>query len=122
MIEFSSMVAKPAKSPGELLSLITEMDRRMKMLEDVTGEPVPAMMAKAVLIGILDPITRQHTATVHALQYDKLKPTVMEFASNATNNSGEAEKAMQMDYLIISLWLSVFDPHCRQNTDCRPPS
>ena len=97
MAEFSGMVVKPAKGPGDLLSLITEMDRRMKILEDVTREPVPSMMAKAVLIGILDPITRQHTAIVHALQYDKLKPSVIEFASNAINNSGDAEKATQVD-------------------------
>ena len=96
LADFTNMVTKPAKNSTELMSMITDMDRKMKFLEDVTGEEVPGMMAKAVLIGILDPLTRQHTATLHTLQYDKLKPKVMEFASNATSSTGGKE-AMQAD-------------------------
>ena len=65
------------------MGLITEMERRITFLEDVTGELVPQMMKKAILLGILDPMTCQHTASRHTLLYDKLKPAVLEFASNA---------------------------------------
>ena len=37
MAELSGMVARPAKSPGETSALLTEMDRKMKLVEDVTG-------------------------------------------------------------------------------------
>ena len=56
------MVARPAKSLGETVALLTEMDRKMNLVEDVTGEEVSEMHARSVLVGILDPVTRQHTA------------------------------------------------------------
>ena len=31
------MMARPAKSSRETLALLTEMDRKMKLVEDVTG-------------------------------------------------------------------------------------
>ena len=37
MAEFSGMVARPVESPGETIALLTEMDRKMKLVEDVTG-------------------------------------------------------------------------------------
>ena len=59
MAQFSGMVARLAKSPGETIALLTEMDRKMKLVEDVTGEEVSEMHARSVLVGILDPVTRQ---------------------------------------------------------------
>ena len=53
MAECSGMVARLAKIPGETVALLTEMDRKKKLVEDV---------ARSVLVGILDPVTRQHTA------------------------------------------------------------
>ena len=64
-MEFSGMVARPAKNPEETRNLITEMERKRKMVEDVTGEDVSENHAKSVLVGILDPTTRQHTAMYH---------------------------------------------------------
>ena len=63
--DFSGMVAKPATKPGETKSLITEVERRMKMVEEVTGELISDNPAKSVLVGILHPMTRQHTAMHH---------------------------------------------------------
>ena len=34
------MVAKPAKAPAELIALITEIDRKLKLIGDLTGEEV----------------------------------------------------------------------------------
>ena len=36
MAEFSGMVARPAKSLGETIALFTQMDRKMKLVGDVT--------------------------------------------------------------------------------------
>ena len=45
MAEFSGMVARRAKSPGETVALLTEMDNKIKFVEDVTGEEVREMHA-----------------------------------------------------------------------------
>ena len=37
LMEFSAMVAKPAKTPDETRNLITEMERKIKLVEDVTA-------------------------------------------------------------------------------------
>eukprot|EP00974_Lingulodinium_polyedra_P103167 9987827-Lingulodinium_polyedra.AAC.1 len=81
------MIARPAKTPGETLTMITELERKKNTVEDVTGEEISGMHAKSVLIGILDPITRQHTAMEHMRDYDGLKKIIEEFANNATAKS-----------------------------------
>ena len=66
MADFSGMVARPPKSPGETIALLTETDPKMKLVEDVTGEEISEMHARSALVGILDPVTRQHTATIRS--------------------------------------------------------
>ena len=56
----------------------------MKLVEDVTGEEVSKMHLRSVLVGILDPVTRQHTAMNHSKSYEALKKIVQEFASKST--------------------------------------
>ena len=51
MAEFSGMVARPAKSPGKTIALLTEMDRKVKLVEDVTGEEVSEMHARSAQVG-----------------------------------------------------------------------
>ena len=87
LAEFSGMIARPAKNTGETLTLITELEKKKKTVEDVTGEEISDMHAKSVLIGILDPTTRQHTAMEHTRDYDSLKNIIEEFANNATAKS-----------------------------------
>ena len=85
--EFSGMVARAAKSPGESIALFTEMDRKMKFVDDVTGEEVSEMHAHArsVLVGILDPVTRQHTAMNHSKSHEALKKIVQEYDGPGRN-------------------------------------
>ena len=64
-MEFSAMVARPAKTPEETRNRITEMERRIKLVEDITGEEISENHIKSVLVGILDPVTRQHNAMYH---------------------------------------------------------
>ena len=50
----------------------------MKLVEDVTREEVSEMHARSVLVGILDPVTRQHTTMNHSKSYK----IVQEFANH----------------------------------------
>ena len=86
------IMARPAKSPGETIALLTEMDRKMKLVEDVTVEEVSEMHARSVLVGILDPVTRQHTAMNHSKSHGALEKIVQEFANNPTTS----QEAMQI--------------------------
>ena len=92
MAEFSGIVARQAKSPGETIALLTEMDRKMKLVEDVRGEEVSEMHARSVLVGILDPVTCQHTAMNRSKSNEGLKKIVHEFANNSTTG----QEAMQI--------------------------
>ena len=38
LAELSGMVAKPAGAPQETKALVTEIERKIKLVEDVTGE------------------------------------------------------------------------------------
>ena len=86
MAEFSGMVARLAKSPGETIALLTEMDRKMKLVEDGTGEEVSEMHARSVLVEILGPVTRQHTVMNHSKSHKALKKIAQQFPNNSTTS------------------------------------
>ena len=50
------------------------------------------MHARSVLVGILDPVTRQHIAMNHSKSYEAITTIVQEFASNSTTG----QEAMQI--------------------------
>ena len=97
LAEFANMAASRAKQPYELLSLMTEMEKKIKLIEELTGEVVGGLHKKSVLIGLLDPITRQHTAMRHNENFEVLKQTVVEFVSNAVIIPTGGSSAMQVD-------------------------
>ena len=78
-----------AKSPGESIALLTEIDRKMKLVDDVTGEEVSEMHARSVLVGILDPVTRQHTLH-ELLSHEALKKIVQEFRHQLDDRPGSS--------------------------------
>eukprot|EP00973_Karenia_brevis_P008978 1215836-Karenia_brevis.AAC.1 len=59
------------------------MEKRIKLIDEI-GVQVSETHAKSVLIGILDPETRKHTAMKHGKNtgYEELKVIVLEFANN----------------------------------------
>ncbi len=65
-------------SPEE--TRITVSERKTKLVEEVTGEEVSEKYAKSMLVGILDPMTRQHTAIHHGNKAtcEQLKKMVLE--------------------------------------------
>ena len=84
LAEFSGMIRRPAKNTEETKSLITEMDEKKNMVEEMTGSPVGEQHAKSILLGILDPITRQNTAASQGKEtYEGLKKIVLEFVNYA---------------------------------------
>jgi hypothetical protein len=84
LMEFSAMMARPAKTQDETRSLAMEMERRIKLVEDVTGEEVSENHVKLVLVGILDPMTREHTAMYRGSKasHEQLKKVVLEFTND----------------------------------------
>ena len=90
LADFAVMVIKPARSIGETWELLTEMERRMKILRDLTDQGVSDMHVRSVLVGILDPMTRQHTASAHkqSESFEVFKTAVLEF----TNAAGMSQK------------------------------
>lgn len=90
----SGMVAKPAKTPNDTRTLVMELERRIKVAEDVTGELISENHTKSILVGILDPLTRQHTAMHHGVTatFEQLKRVILEFI----NNVSRQEDAMQV--------------------------
>ena len=91
MAEFSGIVARLAEGPGRTIALLTEMDRNMKLVEDVTGEEVSEMYARSEVVGILDLVTRQHTTMNHSKSDEALKKIAQEFTNNSTS-----QEAMQI--------------------------
>ena len=59
LIHFSGMVTRPAKTVEATSSMITEMERQIKMVEDVTRMAARENHAKPLLVGILDPASTQ---------------------------------------------------------------
>ena len=50
LADFAAMVKKPARSIGETRELLTEMERRMKMVRDLTDQGVSDMHVRSVLV------------------------------------------------------------------------
>ena len=88
LYEFANMVLKPSKNTDDLRMLLVEMETKIKNVEDITGEVVSSAHAKGVLVGIMDPITRQHTAMQQGENFDVLKKLVKEFVNNAGPRGG----------------------------------
>ena len=68
----------------ETRSRVIEIDRMAKMTHEITGHPVGDGHWKSVLVGMLDPVTRQHTANLMGSKHsaNDLKNAILEFTSN----------------------------------------
>ena len=86
MADVGNMVTKPAKNPAETRTLISELERRVRLAEDITGRTLDDNHKKSVLAGVLDPTTKLHTS-MHmgvSTSYHELKRVVLEFANNVS--------------------------------------
>ena len=85
-----------AKSIAETRELLTELERRMKMVRDLTEQGISDLHARSVPIGILDPQTGQHTAYRQADPFEQFKNSVFEFVNAAGSSQGELTKSDPM--------------------------
>ena len=86
MCYVTSMVTKPAKTPAETRTLVVELERRVRMAEEITDRALDDGHTKSILCAILDPTTRAHTSSYMgaATPYHELKKAVLEFVANNT--------------------------------------
>ena len=57
----------------ETRSFVTELERKMKLIRELTHEGVSDVHARSVHIGILDPMLRQHPAYKQGEQFETSK-------------------------------------------------
>lgn len=83
MADFSGMAAKLAKAPKDTRVLMTELERKMRVIEDITGVTISDDHTKSVLVGLLDPVTRTQIAARHGqnIKFAELNATVLEFVT-----------------------------------------
>ena len=77
-------MVKVTKTPAETRSHMTEIDRMAKLVFEVTGRAVSDESMKGVLVGSLDPVTRQMTAHLHGVDTstEELRNHISRFTSN----------------------------------------
>ena len=96
-----AFVQKPSRSPAETRARVTELERRVRVAEDVTGKPLDDGTVKGVLAMVLDPITRAHTTAYMGANfgYQELKRAVLEFVANNAIAAGtqKANEPLPMD-------------------------
>ena len=103
MCDLSAMVAKPAKTTSETRALVVELERRIRLAEDVTGDVLGDGHVKSILAAVLDPVTRAHTSAYQGVgtSYQELKRVVLEFANNNLANTSSVNKPSGPDPMQI---------------------
>ena len=94
--DLSKMILAPAKNPEEMRKLINELTTRMKAVYDITKEPVDDTHAKSILLGVMDPLTKQHLARTpasacHSPWHERsARPTSANYASRTEYSRSSA--------------------------------
>lgn len=100
LTDVTAIVYKPAKTPAETRLRIVELDRRIRIAEDLSGEPMDDKHMKSLLAIILDPLTRAHTTQYLGVSksFQDLKRAVLQFtANNASNPTPKTGETSAMD-------------------------
>jgi len=87
LTEFSMMINKPARNPEETRKLLVEFEIKLKQLEDISGKAVDEMHSRGILISMLDPLTKQHTAMSQGDGLQAFKAKIQQFV-NGTAGGG----------------------------------
>ncbi len=102
--DLTRMIANPAKNFEETKKLLTEFTVKLRLAEELSGEQMSDTHQRTVMVGILDPKTREHTTKYHGTgtSLEKLKKKVMAFINGAsapptsTASSGRGAAPMQL--------------------------
>ena len=62
LADVTMMAVKTAKTTEETRSLVAELKERVKRAEEITGEKIAGIFAKAIMISFLDPMTKQQNS------------------------------------------------------------
>ena len=91
LAELGSMAGKPAKTPSETRTLLLDMEKSVKLVQDVTGSGIDTLHKKSIVLGILDPTTRQHTTQYHgsSTPYAEFVTKIREFVNSVAGSSGK---------------------------------
>ena len=86
LANFSNLGTKRCNTPAETRSRVIEIDRVARATQEVTGEPIGEGHWKSALVGMLDPVTRQHTASLmgSGTSVADLKRAILEFTANVS--------------------------------------
>ena len=88
----------PAKNIDETRSKMVELKVRIAKAENILHMEVQEMQKMTALLQIIDPITRQHTATMGLKAFDEFYTKAMLFANtNATIYGGTKEDVKSLD-------------------------
>ena len=81
---FSKLGMTKIKTPAETRTRVPETDKMAKLTAEITGSPVGDGHWKSVLVGMLDPLVRQHVSSLMGSKHSamELKMTILEFTSN----------------------------------------
>ncbi|MDA8582758.1 hypothetical protein N9L68_00965 [bacterium] len=117
LAQLAELVKKAGKSPSETRKLVTILEGRITVAEELTGKAIDDSHAKSILIAMLDPVTRQHTALKQGADtsYEELKRIILDFANRSSVDSpptqlnplgGEAEEDKSWDQMWEPSWYS----------------
>jgi len=76
---------------------IVELKVRIPTAEDILGVQIQEMQKKTALLQVIDPITKQHTATLKQEDFAKFYTVVMNFANNASMGSASVKQVSAMN-------------------------
>ncbi len=82
--ELTDMIKKPAKTTEDTRQMIVELMEKIRIAEELAEEGLSDAHRKSILVGIMDPLTRQHTAMCVKENFEELKKKVLEFVTNAS--------------------------------------
>ena len=111
LTDVTIMTHKPAKNPAETRVTITELERRVRIAEDLTGVTMDDNWLKSVLAVLVDPLTRAHTTKFlgPTKSYQELKRAVLEFSTNNTGAKPAEATAMDLSQFVESAEATVED-------------
>ena len=86
LASFSNLGQKRCNTPAETRTRVIEIDRVARATEEVTGETIGEGHWKSVLVQMLDPVTRQHTAALmgSGTSVADFKRAILEFTANVS--------------------------------------
>ena len=90
LLELHSIPA--ATTIEETKNKLVELKVRIAKAEDILETPIQEMQKKTALLQVIDPITKQHTATVKEGDFDRFYTIVMNFANNASMGTTSGAK------------------------------